>query len=580
MLSREEWRKHLAFVLNFTIPHRAVGGHSYGGYPGPWIESIFITYFMGIDTGDASRRPGRRRQLRRLLRRIASGGADADDSNNNDEERHSGISFDSATVDSIRRRLEGAQPKIDTGGVVNGDVPNPSSPEILRALEEAFYPSLPVFSRWADSAFGADRAMHPKNKELFEHAGNPAGSSLLGDALYVALSQHDRGEVASGIACRNYGNVLTFSSGGWGNVAIPLIKGTAQHMSKDGSLQSDTAWQGRPRLRMFSFVGTNHLGRNVALSRFTSSGALPAGHAPWFDSLLTPDWRSVARQSIFALAPRGYGRTSFRLFELLQYGTLPVYLYDDVAWTPYQHYADFMPPGAVVPSLTDGGPTDVRRFGAVLQVDRPAHKAGASSVNSAGVQEDDSVPFTDAQLAAFASSDRGKVGYTGPSAHAVLTSEVESGVQNNGGMWGPGGVGFAVAYSQVRAFLCIACEFLRPGSAARWRHVRVLPLHRYGTNATAQQSCPCTPDAWKAVGEVIAAAGGSGSNSNSWVVPRDSLVGEMERRLAAVGHSYFTYDGTMAHIRRFLASPLTSELVCVPKPEFYGTPLSDPPFIE
>lgn len=37
----------------------------------------------------------------------------------------------------------------------------------------------------------------------------------------------------------------------------------------------------------------------------------------------------------FNLAPRGYGRASFRMTEIIQIGSIPVYLYDDFPWIPY-----------------------------------------------------------------------------------------------------------------------------------------------------------------------------------------------------------------------------------------------------
>jgi len=33
--------------------------------------------------------------------------------------------------------------------------------------------------------------------------------------------------------------------------------------------------------------------------------------------------------------PRGYGRTSYHLIEILQMGRIPIYLYSDVPWVPY-----------------------------------------------------------------------------------------------------------------------------------------------------------------------------------------------------------------------------------------------------
>ncbi len=38
----------------------------------------------------------------------------------------------------------------------------------------------------------------------------------------------------------------------------------------------------------------------------------------------------------FNMAPRGFGRTSFRLVEIIQMGRLPVYIYDDIPWVPYR----------------------------------------------------------------------------------------------------------------------------------------------------------------------------------------------------------------------------------------------------
>ena len=37
-----------------------------------------------------------------------------------------------------------------------------------------------------------------------------------------------------------------------------------------------------------------------------------------------------------SLSLRGFGRTSYRLAEVVQVGRVPVYLYDDVPWVPYE----------------------------------------------------------------------------------------------------------------------------------------------------------------------------------------------------------------------------------------------------
>jgi hypothetical protein len=62
----------------------------------------------------------------------------------------------------------------------------------------------------------------------------------------------------------------------------------------------------------------------------------------------TSNWTSVINEqkqnnfitttinSKFALAPRGYGRSSFRFFEILKLGTIPIYIWDDIEWLPYK----------------------------------------------------------------------------------------------------------------------------------------------------------------------------------------------------------------------------------------------------
>ena len=45
--------------------------------------------------------------------------------------------------------------------------------------------------------------------------------------------------------------------------------------------------------------------------------------------------------SKFALAPRGYGRGSFRFFECFLLGTVPIYIWNDSCWLPFQDIIDY-----------------------------------------------------------------------------------------------------------------------------------------------------------------------------------------------------------------------------------------------
>lgn len=49
----------------------------------------------------------------------------------------------------------------------------------------------------------------------------------------------------------------------------------------------------------------------------------------------------VTSRSKFAFAPRGYGRSSFRFYEILQLGAVPIYVYNDLIWLPYQNVLDY-----------------------------------------------------------------------------------------------------------------------------------------------------------------------------------------------------------------------------------------------
>jgi hypothetical protein len=39
---------------------------------------------------------------------------------------------------------------------------------------------------------------------------------------------------------------------------------------------------------------------------------------------------------MYNLAPIGMGRASFRLAEIIQLGRIPIYLYEDYPWSPYE----------------------------------------------------------------------------------------------------------------------------------------------------------------------------------------------------------------------------------------------------
>ena len=68
--------------------------------------------------------------------------------------------------------------------------------------------------------------------------------------------------------------------------------------------------------------------------------------------LITDDWTNeikedkqqlfldITSKSRFTLAPRGYGKSSFRMYEALRLNSIPVYIYDN-EWLPYNEVLDW-----------------------------------------------------------------------------------------------------------------------------------------------------------------------------------------------------------------------------------------------
>lgn len=51
-------------------------------------------------------------------------------------------------------------------------------------------------------------------------------------------------------------------------------------------------------------------------------------------------FKEITSKSYFTLAPRGYGKTSFRLYEAMQLDSVPVYVYDE-PWLPWEDELDW-----------------------------------------------------------------------------------------------------------------------------------------------------------------------------------------------------------------------------------------------
>ena len=131
-----------------------------------------------------------------------------------------------------------------------------------------------------------------------------------------------------------------------GNIPIPLI-----YQDVNNSLINIQKKTFSEKTILCSFVGNitgNHIQPNVrevmkhtfeknSKFLFYNSG----GWTPSVNIDLQKIFVNVTLDSKFALAPRGYGRGSFRFFECFQLGTIPIYIWNDIEWLPFKNMIDY-----------------------------------------------------------------------------------------------------------------------------------------------------------------------------------------------------------------------------------------------
>lgn len=139
-------------------------------------------------------------------------------------------------------------------------------------------------------------------------------------------------------------NVLVFSAGGTGDIPIPLLCDPHPVFSM-------------PRDVKCFFMGAKECGGPVkgqkGRSGWDPNGAGAILRRRMFEVLQgRPNWdlrdttgqgvknlqnfRHMMSRSQFCLAPRGYGRSSFRFYEAIQMGCIPIHIWDDIEWLPYK----------------------------------------------------------------------------------------------------------------------------------------------------------------------------------------------------------------------------------------------------
>ncbi len=187
---------------------------------------------------------------------------------------------------------------------------------------------IPLFVQWVDIhvvIFNETEKTHPTMSIPFDtHATLPQTiqDMLRPDVLYVAVNQDDQG---LGRLTLNMPNVLSFSAGGYGHIPLPLIKGELRYQAPPSPDQwkADVGFFGNPRPRLARHLLLAEVRRHV------SQVGLKGAFSP------SPRWEQEIGLTKLNLAPRGFGRSSYRLAEIVQIGRIPAYMYDDMRWLPY-----------------------------------------------------------------------------------------------------------------------------------------------------------------------------------------------------------------------------------------------------
>jgi len=117
-----------------------------------------------------------------------------------------------------------------------------------------------------------------------------------------------------------------------GDITIPLV--SHQLMDFDPVLP--------PKKRLVNFIGTVNKHTDYKRVRRRSIAYLPKGsyvrknnHLP-FD-----EYFKVLQESRYTLAPRGFGPTSFRMYEALAAASVPIYVWEDELMLPFRDRVDW-----------------------------------------------------------------------------------------------------------------------------------------------------------------------------------------------------------------------------------------------
>ncbi len=192
-----------------------------------------------------------------------------------------------------------------------------------RSVMRDFGGLVPLFVQWTDmSSHTGDGWYHSIAFKRFF-------SMLRPNVLYVTVSQNDNG--INNIRSHKFPlptetwNIFVISAGGYGHMPIPLLIKELQVQPVPSVYPT-----------FISFVGTMHSWSTVRHQMMKVVHDVTTRHGLIGKHYSGQEWLRVMNQSLLNLTPRGYGRSAFHIYETIQLGYIPVYIYNDHMWLPYK----------------------------------------------------------------------------------------------------------------------------------------------------------------------------------------------------------------------------------------------------
>lgn len=197
-----------------------------------------------------------------------------------------------------------------------------------KRLAEVFGPFIPIFmpynDLWNANASEYEKMMKVLRKELRPHVA------------YITVVLHATGLVSNRKKMMKImdeiPNVVVLSAGGYGHVPIPLFK-QPEHVLHGRFFKAMSK-----RKLLLSYMGSSHHSpkdMRKKMINIVEKEAKSLGVKVHVGFGSADEWHRVAGNSRVSLCPRGFGRTAFHLFEILQLGLIPIHVYMDVPWVPY-----------------------------------------------------------------------------------------------------------------------------------------------------------------------------------------------------------------------------------------------------